>query len=350
MIHIETQQEQLRQEYLAALGVTLWLPRQALPGAAVSPAWHWHAAKPSGSADAALNPATGTSSTPVNRSLVNSASAAQENHRPLPHAMPLRQLLKEPLKQPSSPPAMTGLESAVTDSAAESQFSIAVGTEQQKILAASLDPEVEASTQVTAEASVLETAVSKTVASKAATSKTAALEAADSGIAGSEMPASTRVPKFRLAMLGYSDCLVVTELPNGQSLGWSAEHQLLLDAILNAINLGGQVQSSSGVSEFQWPLDPLARFDQSASIARHALKVTLENALKTEHRVLLLMGRSAHEYLFAPGKKLSLGELMDFQGRSTLCCHGLNEVLRLPKLKAELWRQLQPLRNSSGGH
>lgn len=150
-------------------------------------------------------------------------------------------------------------------------------------------------------------------------------------------------------MISYSDCLVVTELPISQHLPWSGQHQQLLNAVVRAVGLGGDAQLTNGVREFIWPLDPQARFDQSAPIARHALQVELTAVRQDRHRVLLLMGAQAAEYLLPLEQVITSGQWVESQELPTLCCHGLHEVLRLPGLKAELWRQLQPLRSLADG-
>jgi hypothetical protein len=159
--------------------------------------------------------------------------------------------------------------------------------------------------------------------------------------------AKNQIPRFKLALVAYPHCMVITELPLRHAQPWSDSHQRLLGEIVAAIGLADRGQHPSNYREFHWPLDPAASFDQSESVARHALEVELDSMRQPEQQALLLMGRSAAQYLLPVDSVPESGVLVEINHLPALCCHGLNEVLRLPGLKAELWRQLQPLRSRS---
>ncbi|RDE19652.1 hypothetical protein DV711_12275 [Motiliproteus coralliicola] len=143
-------------------------------------------------------------------------------------------------------------------------------------------------------------------------------------------------------LLGFADCLVVTELPTNPTLFWTEQHQSLLQAILASIGLGQE--GVQGQREVNWPLDPMASFDQSAPIAARALALELKALRQSEQKVTLLMGQAAINYSYPESDSLEFGRMIEREGSHWLACHGLNEVLRLPGLKAELWQQLQSLR------
>ncbi|MEH6469832.1 MAG: hypothetical protein V7752_01165 [Halopseudomonas sp.] len=302
MTVIEIQQEQLRQQYLAAMGVTPWLPRQVLPGAAPSPVWRWRAAE----LDAST--VSGSLATPA----TSTAAGPAASERALPNKAPLRQLLSG---QSEAAPAT---EQAVTERVADSSQTSPSPSLATAPVATALVKEAVASTAVPAQGRDTDTSASV-------------------------------IPRFRLAMVSYQHCLVVTELPTSRSQSWSDQHQQLLDAIVVAVGLAGASQASSGISEFQWPLDPLAKFDQSEPIARRALELELTRVRQPEQQALLLMGQAAFRYLLPLDHDQTAGQLIECQQQPALCCYGLNEVLRIPGLKAELWRQLQPLRNLPSG-
>ncbi|MFT5722683.1 MAG: hypothetical protein ACI9W6_003017 [Motiliproteus sp.] len=312
------QSERLRQQYLAAMGVTLWLPRQVLPGAAASPVWRWQAATPAAS------------------SAVQAAELTTVSARPVTHNAPLRQLVQGAKAAAGVQPAPAAVAAVSPAAAVPVGVSTPASVSKAKAKAKAVPEHQAPDAGAAVDALVLKSAAGPEVDVHAAV-KTVT----DSARA---LPSSAAVPRFRLAMLSYSDCLVVTEMPTSNAQVWTYEHQQLLNAVLAAVGLGGSPQASSGLYEFQWPLDPRARFDQSEAIARHSLEVALADVLQTSHRVLLLMGKSAQAYLLPSAQLGVSGQLIEHQGRSALCCHGLNEVLRLPGLKAELWRQLQPLR------
>ena len=255
-------QEQLRQQYLAAIGVTSWLPTRVLPGAAPSPEWAWQDhSQPD---------------TQPQRSVEAEAVAPAPAARPR-NGAPLRQMLQTaepelktaepPLEQPSAP----------------------------------------------------------------ATPAEATQVAPPTG--------SATVPQFRLTLVSYNDCLVITELPLNQN--WSELHQQLLDRIVAAVGLG---LSRLGWHEFHWPMDPRANFDQSEPVARRALAMELNRLSQPEQTTWLLMGSQAAQFSQEWEQTPALGELVQQPERRILHCQGLNEVLRVPGMKAELWCQLQPLR------
>ncbi|MEH6649293.1 MAG: hypothetical protein V7707_04615 [Motiliproteus sp.] len=320
-------QELLRQQYLAAMGVTSWLPRQPLPSAAPSPQWQW--LDPASGGDTAtrtaaqagrVTPAQGVSGVAQARSALAGLMSTQPGSQAKPQV--------EPQSESQAPTAVVPSGTLVAKPAAVDHLPTAVTVQSPpSTVGKELDQ-------------------SKTKTNSVAT-VTAALTR--------QLSASPdEVPRFRLALLAYRHCLVVTELPLRHAQPWSDAHQQLLTAIVAAIGLTEPEQGPLNYREFHWPLDPAAVFDQSDVVARHTLEVELAEVRLPEQRALLLMGDSAARYLLPPdqptsdqsalNQSLQQGVLLGDDQQRVLCCHGLNEVLRLPGLKAELWRQLQPLR------
>ena len=305
-------QERLRQQYLAAMGVTSWLPRQTLPGAAPSPKWQWVDAG-TAEAESLLSSASGAS--PTSTTAVSGVSQARS--------------------------ALAGLMSKPSQSAgAKKSSSSSVSVPQASVQTL---PDSTSATQSQA-SSLADTGLPRPktepvsdVATHPAVQATASLTRKLSVRAG-------EMPRFRLALVAFQHCLVVTELPLRHSQPWSGDHQTLLYAIVAAVGLDGARQGTPNYREFHWPLDPAAAFDQSEAVARHALEVELAEVRSPGQRALLLMGASAAQYLLPLDHSVEPAVLLGNEQQQILCCHGLNEVLRLPGHKAELWRQLQPLR------
>ncbi len=298
-------QEQLRQQYLAAMGITPWLPRQVLPGAAPSPQWQWLDAREGDPAVAAAAVSGDESGVVSSRPSAVGVEAARAAMAPLRQSLTAQSgntsSVQESLhKQPQGSPA-----EMVTDSAEKGSAEPLPSSRVDKAETAA--PLVEQ-------------------------------------LASSKSVNKDEIPRFKLALVAYAHCLVITELPLRHAQPWSDQHQQLLSAIVAAIGLAERGQRSSHYREFHWPLDPTAGFDQSESVARHALEVELESMRQPGQQALLLMGQSAARYLLPPAQLPEAGVLTELNSQPVVCCHGLNEVLRLPGLKAELWRQLQPLR------
>lgn len=310
-------QEQLRQQYLAAMGVTSWLPRQSLPGAAPSPQWRWLDSTSSSGAAASDTKTQPGRSTPT--SAVSGVAQARSALAGLMSARP---------STPSGPQA----KQQISAGAAPSEAGI-VQTSIAQPVTSGLQP-----SEPTTESKP------SPVTNSIDQGKTAPVEAVTASLTRQLSVSTGEIPRFRLALLAYDHCLVVTELPLRHAQPWSETHQQLLTAIVAASGLAQAKQAPTAYREFTWPMDPAAVFDQSEKVARHALEVELAEVRLPEQRALLLMGASAARYLMPSDQSPQQGVLLGDDQRQVLCCHGLNEVLRLPGLKAELWRQLQPLR------
>lgn len=315
----QQQQEQLRQQYLAAMGVSRWLPRSALPGAAPSPEWQWIAetctpfpedltskqsgVSPTGNADVVVSDKVRTPKAPLRELLSAQPSVDTEPAQAEP----------DPVANPAQPSAP--ISTPAPERSSQSRLSTKPAT----------DP-------------------SREPAPAAAEFQTSTVVSQHPGLQQPLNPSS--YPRFRLVLVGFDDCLVVTELPTNAMQAWTEQHQQLLQAILSSIGLGKEgVQSQR---EVNWPLDPMASFDQSAPIAMRALALELKASRKSTQKVSLLMGQAAIKYCVAEPDEFEPGKLIEQSEQLWLPCHGLNEVLRVPGLKAELWQQLQPLRRLSG--
>lgn len=270
------QQEQLRQQYLAAMGVTAWLPVRALPGAAASPVWHWSSRdEPAVRPRPAVQPQPHTQLPPQ-----------QEPSVAKPARADIRQLLADPsLRSEAPPPARPAAEPP----------------------AAPAEP-----------------------------------EAAPSVV---ESPSRSRapVPRFRLALIRYSDCLVVDELPLQSLQGFSPAHRALLARILASVGLGG---SEPRVEAFAWPLVNAPHVDQGESVARGGLKTVLWRAQQGAVLPLLLLGETAAHYVLDPELPRTPGSWCDSGDAPwSLVSHSLGELLKVPGRKQELWQHLLPLRS-----
>ncbi|WP_207063810.1 hypothetical protein [Motiliproteus sp. SC1-56] len=280
MIEPAQQHEQLRQQYLAAMGITSWLPVRPLPGAAASPAWEWLSAAP-----AVQQPLP--ESTPA-------AAAAPAVDSPRPAAS--RVGTKPDLKQLLDVSGLRAEKPAPSPSPAS--------------------PPVTPSAPVSSPESEPEGTVQK---------------------------AAGEVPRFRLAMIRYEDCLVVDELPLQSLQGFSAAHRTLLGRILASVGLG---QGEPQVQAFTWPLVNAAHVDQSEAVARGGLRTRLWRMQQGGALPLLLLGQQAARYTLAPDEATSPGSWSESgEAPWTLVSHSLGELLKVPGRKRELWQHLLPLRN-----
>lgn len=286
-------QEQQRHQWLEAIGIDSWLPRQPLPGAAPSPDWVEAFSYPEAEAqwqqDSGFD-AGGDQPQPSSRP-----------SRPAGSRIDTSALLDKPTRPvPSVPVVPPGpVERGPTERApAEPQAAEAPTT--APIRAAKPEP----------------------------------------------------APRFKLAFLVRGDLLIVDSLPPHQAEGFSRQHRRLLQGITNALGLTAADELSSPFM-LPWPMLAGKTLNQGPDEARKAVQRKLNNTLafKPEIRQVLLLGEAASQWVSEQqggldtlqGQVLELGE-----GRRALVTLSLSELLRLPERKAEAWRDLQPFRRDPG--
>ncbi|OED50487.1 hypothetical protein ACH42_01085, partial [Endozoicomonas sp. (ex Bugula neritina AB1)] len=158
--------------------------------------------------------------------------------------------------------------------------------------------------------------------------------------------------KFRLVTLAPNDdCLVIAEMPHSGLNQFTRFHLRLLNDILRAI--GHTSTTKAPMSEFIWPMGNtglMGQMDQSDSSAADAVCAYLSNQFGLARRkVVLLFGSAAARFVIDPTRHFD--ELRGVQPGMHVeqlfaVSHGLNQLMKLPSLKAEAWRDLQPLHPS----
>lgn len=311
--------EQLRHQYLEAMGISSWLPRQQLSGARATPDWVFEFTYP----DCAVTEARGSE-----RGSVQSASSV-------------------PLATPAE----------VKKAAAQARSD----------LAASLGGLDTAANKVKPKPGIKPAAApSETVAGSVVGSMDrAAPVSADSRLKPAEMVEQrpdtsievnmpeVRMPKadgkhqepFKLAFMAYQDCLVVDSLPPRSRQGVSPQHQILLDKILRSIGLLG----GAGTDQFMlpWPMFASRSLDQGAEQARLTVQHKLAKSLQhNKVSQVILLGEAAARMVLERDEPLDQLRGMLFSLRSdvkTLASASLTEMIAVPGCKRDVWRDLQPL-------
>ena len=174
--------------------------------------------------------------------------------------------------------------------------------------------------------------------------------------AGAEAPTTPRKNKpapatsqFRLVTLAPDDeCLVIAEMPHSGLNQFSRFHMRLLTDILRSIQYSSRPDMS--VNEFVWPLGNMGligQMDQDDQSAADAVCAYLSNQFGLARRKLvLLFGPAAARFVIDPER--SFEELKGVQPglhaeQHFAVSHGLNELMKLPNLKADVWKDLKPL-------
>ncbi len=159
------------------------------------------------------------------------------------------------------------------------------------------------------------------------------------------------VSKFRLVSLSVNeDCLVVAEMPHTGLNQFSRFHQNLLNDILRALSIP-LPQQNYEFSEFVWPMENLglmAHLSMDDTSAADAVCAYLSNQFGLARRkVVLLFGQAAARFVIDPQR--TFDELRGIQQgmhaeQHFVASHGLNELMKLPALKSEAWKDLSPLK------
>lgn len=290
--------EQLRHQYLEAMGVSSWLPRRQLSGARPTPDWVFEFIYPEANSTPVSEPQSTEVVTACNARSADAAKAAAQARSELAASLDGKD------KQPKA------------DSVRSAPVALA--------------PKVPASGSVS-RAQQPETDVEVT-------------EAAPIDLSEVSTDQTPQAP-FKLAFLAFEDCLVVDALPPRSRQGVSQQHQLLLDKILRSIGLKGGM----AIEQFMlpWPMFASRSLDQGAEQARLTVQHKLDKSLQ-QNRVkqVLLLGEASAQMVLQRSEPLDQLRGMMFSIRSdtkALACASLSEMMTVPGCKRDVWQDLQPL-------
>lgn len=281
-------EEQQRHQYLDALGISSWLPRDVLPGAAPSADWIWDFSYPAPDIPFAEKGTPGTPVAAVNAALnVDPAAARASLTRSFGSAP--KPEVKEALWKKDTP-----------------------AKPQKPVITPVLEP----------------------VADDTGHNDTA------------EQRPSKPQPRFKLALARYGHVLVVDSLPPQSLQDYSKQHDALAAAIVRSVS-GTQVTLQGKPSLLPWPAfaSPTLPqgYDDALQTVQHKLDLLLE---KDGIEAVLLLGESAAQMVLDRDEELSQLSGILFSLRAdtkVLATHSLTEAMQVPGIKADMWQQLQPL-------
>jgi hypothetical protein len=277
---------QRQHQYLNAMGITSWLPRATLPGAAPSKDWvhtflYGHLDEEFGYADA----------------------PGEDIDHPISEA---------PVRPTSAVSGAARVQQGVKD---------ALGS--------------------LADAAPAAKPAAKTPAEKAAEYSEEPVP--DIGLTPRKDP--TKAPNFRLSFYHFGQVLVVDSMPPQSPVGMSvSRQQQLCQNMIKA--MGGSGALAVPHSSLPWPMLSGSRIDQGPVVASEAVRYKLDKLL-SEHPVnlVLLLGESASQMVMQREEGLDTLRGMSFHYRSdikVLMTHSLSEMLSIPECKKEVWKDLQP--------
>jgi len=313
--------EQLRHQYLEAMGISSWLPRQQLSGARATPDWVFEFTYPD-------NAVTETGARDGARGSVHSAASA-------PLATPAE--VKKAAAQARSDLAASlgGLDPAADKVKTKPGMKAAVAPSET--VAASEDGSVGSAASVSADSSFK-------AAEMVEQRSDASIEVSMPEVRMPKADSQNQEP-FKLAFMAYQDCLVVDSLPPRSRQGVSPQHQILLGKILRSIGLLGGAATDQFM--LPWPMFASRSLDQGAEQARLTVQHKLAKSLQhNKVSQVILLGEAAAQMVLERDEPLDQLRGMLFSLRSdvkTLASASLTEMIAVPGCKRDVWRDLQPL-------
>lgn len=152
------------------------------------------------------------------------------------------------------------------------------------------------------------------------------------------------IPRVKLAFVVAGDLLIVDSLPPAGRQGFGPSHQRLLQGIVRAL---GVSEAPSDAALLPWPQFAGTTLNQGPRELGVAVRRKLQYTLELcRIRRALLLGQSAARWLSGRDDPLSALRGTSFELEPELPCvisASLTEALRLPEVKAEIWRDIQPL-------
>ena len=312
-------EQQLRHQYLDAMGIVSWLPREQLPGALPTPDWVWEFC----SLPEDLQPQVAQ---PQQATAQQSGAAAPRSHN-------------SPQNQQAAQQARAALAASLGDKPVTKVAPASIAPVQSD--SSSVEPSIQQAVQQVVD----KTTPATTVIAPPALDKAfdAANIAAPEASVEADTDSDAQAP-FKLAFVAFGDCLVIDTLPPQSRQGLSLQHQSLLEKILRSVGLeGGQGE----VFLLPWPMFASKTLDQGATQARKAVMHKLNKSLASRPvSQVLLFGEAAAQMIIQRSEPLEQLRGILFSLRSdvkVLASASLSEMMTVPGCKKDVWRDLQPM-------
>lgn len=172
--------------------------------------------------------------------------------------------------------------------------------------------------------------------------KKASARPIDAEPAAAEQKAAIPPPRFALQLLRAGNCLLLVELPTGESFQSRDPAYLLLKDLLRAAKLPDKPQQVGDGEPIRWPLLHRGSLDQGAEAARDYVQGVVAAELEEMGCACLwLVGLPALRFAGEVEADACYRELhIDGIGHA-LAMPGLEQLMEQPGSKAELWKAMR---------
>lgn len=305
--------EQLRHQYLEALGVSSWLPREPLAGARVSQDWVWQFQQ------GVLDDGEGE---------VDAGGGYEDDYEG--GAAEQSTVVQRPVRRGGAP-AGAGrtalLDSLDATPAAPASVPAAVAVPPADVVSPA--------------------GVAREPVPAAPVAAVAAPAQGSDAVPRPRRSEPQVVPEFKLAFLAMGDGLIIDSLPPQSRGGFSNAHLRLAMSLWRG--LGMPAVESPRAQLLPWPAFTSRSLDQGWDQAQTAVQRKFDLMLAQAQapvRFVLLLGDSAARLLLQSPDGGDGMRGMLFRPRAqvpALATASLSEMLQVPGCKRDVWRELQPL-------
>lgn len=300
------EQEQLRHQYLEALGVSSWLPCAVLPNAAASAEWVSDFRYPAPDIPFESDRVASARSALGQQGASNGSFSSQTQTRG------------------SSPASVATAQQGMSQ--ARAALGLTVVEPAEKAVAPS-PPSVQAPSL------------------SPSTSSLATVEVGESEDDASSVQVNTDLepPRFKLAYFRVGELLVIDSVPP-QGGHFGDNYQALAVAIAAALGFKGE---QGPAFMLPWPMFASKTLDQGYKQAAIAVQHKLSKELQAHPvKAVLLFGEIAVQMVMERQESLEQLKGICFEVRAgikAIASHSLTEAMQLPGIKKQVWTDLQPL-------
>ena len=172
--------------------------------------------------------------------------------------------------------------------------------------------------------------------------KKPAAKSSDAQLAATEQKAAIPPPRFALQLLRAGNCLLLVELPTGESFQSRDPAYLLLKDLLRAAKLPDKPQQVGDGEPIRWPLLHRGSLDQGAEAARDYVQGVVAAELEGMGCACLwLVGLPALRFAGEVEADACYRELHIEGIGHALAMPGLEQLMEQPGCKAELWKAMR---------
>jgi hypothetical protein len=172
--------------------------------------------------------------------------------------------------------------------------------------------------------------------------KKAPAKSSDVEASAAEQKVTVPLPRFALQLLRAGNCLLLVELPTGESFQRRDPAYLLLKDLLRAAKLPDTPQQVGDGEPIRWPLLHRGSLDQGAEAARDYVQGVVAAELEEMGCACLwLVGLPALRFAGEVETDAYYRELRVEDIGHALAMPGLEQLMEQPGSKAELWQAMR---------